>query len=54
MLADKINKGFEFGNYSCLTLIYWQKTFDTIDHDIRLKKLWGIGLLEKVISGIES
>ena len=41
LLTDKINKGFESGKYTGLILIDFQKTFDTIDHEIHVKK-WNV------------
>ena len=54
LLTDKINKGFESGKYTGLILIDLQKAFDTIDHEILLKKMGCIGFSEKVISWFES
>ena len=53
MLTDKINKGFDSGKYTSLILIDLKKAFDTIDHEILLKKIGCIGFLEKVISWFE-
>ena len=53
-LTDKINKHFESGKYTDLILIDLQKTFDTIDHEILLKKMECIGFSEKVILWFES
>ena len=50
LLTDKINKSFESGKYTVLILIDLQKAFDTIDHEIVVKKMGYIGFLEKVIS----
>ena len=50
LLTDKINKGFESGKYTGLILIDLQKAFDTIDHEILLKKIGCIGFSENVIS----
>ena len=54
LLTDKINKGFESGKYTGLILIDLQKAFDTIDHEILLKKIGCIGFSENVISWFES
>ena len=54
LLTDKINKGFESGKYTGLILIELQKAFDTIDHEILLKKMGRIGFSEKVMSWFES
>ena len=53
ILTDKINKGFESGKYTRLILTDLQKVFDTIDHEILLKKMACIGFSEKVISWFE-
>ena len=47
LLTDKINKGFESGKYTGLILIDLQKAFETIDHEILLKKMGCIGFLKK-------
>ena len=44
LLTDKINKGFESGKYTGLILIDLQKAFDTIDHEIFLKKMDALDL----------
>ena len=54
LLTDKINKGFESGKYTGLILIDLQKAFETIDHEILLKKMGCIGFLKKIISWFES
>ena len=38
LITDKINKGFESGKYRGVILIDLKKAFDTIDHEIFLKK----------------
>ena len=38
-LHNKILKGFEIGEYTVIVLIDLQKAFDTIDHNILLKKV---------------
>ena len=47
LLTDKINKGFESGKYTGLILIDLQKAFDTIDHEILLKKWDALDFREK-------
>ena len=42
-LSDKILKGFDDGLVTGMILIDFQKAFDTINHDILLKKLSIIG-----------
>ena len=54
LLTDKINKGFESGKYIGLISIDLQEAFDTIDHEILLKKMGRIGFSEQVISWFES
>ena len=44
LLTDKINKGFESEKYTGLILIDLQKAFDTIDHEIFLKKMDALDL----------
>ena len=44
-LNDKILKGFDKRLMTGMILIDLQKGFDTIDHDIRLQKLYAIGFL---------
>ena len=50
LLTDKINKDFESGKYTDLILIDLQKAFDTIDHEILLKKMGCTGFSKKAIS----
>ena len=50
LLTDKINKVFESGKYTDLILIDLQKAFDTIDHEILLKKMGCTGFSKKAIS----
>ena len=45
-LHDKILKGFDKGLMAGMILLDLQKAFDTIDHDILLKKLSAIGWLK--------
>ena len=54
LLTDKIKKGFESGKYTGLILIDLLKAFDTIDHEILLKKMGCTGFQKKVISWFES
>ena len=42
-LHDKILKGFDRGLMTGMVLVDHQKVFDTIDHEIKLKKLSAIG-----------
>ena len=53
-MHDKILKGFDRGEYTGMVLIDLQKAFDTIDHDILIKKLKHIGMSENAISWIKS
>ena len=48
-LTDKILKGFDEGLLSGKILIDLQKAFDTINHEILLKKLEAIGFPDKCI-----
>ena len=47
LLTDEINKGFESGKYTGLILIDVQKAFDTMDHEILLKKMGSIEFSKK-------
>ena len=53
-LHDKILKGFDKGLMTCMILIDHQKAFDTIDHDILLKKLNAIGFSNHTIGWFKS
>ena len=50
-LTDKILKGFDEGLLTGMILIGLQKTFDTINHEILLKKLEAIGFSINVYDG---
>ena len=53
-LHNKILKGFDKGLMTCMILIDLQKAFDTIDHDILLKKLSAIGFSNHTIGWCKS
>ena len=53
-LHVKILKGFDKGLTTGMILIDFQKAFDTIDHNILLKKLSAIGFSNHTISWFES
>ena len=48
-LTDKILKGFDEGLLTGMILIDLQKAFDTINHEILLKKLEAIGFSDKCV-----
>ena len=48
-LTDKILKGFDEGLLTGMILIDLQKVFDTINHEILLKKLEAIGFSYKCV-----
>ena len=50
-LNDKILKGFDDRLLSGMILIKLQKAFDTINHDILLKKLNIIGFSDRLLNG---
>ena len=43
-LVDSIENAFDKNKFACRVLIYLKKTFDTVDHEILLKKLWHYGI----------
>ena len=53
-LHDKILKGFDKGLMTGMILVDLQKAFDTIDHDILLKKLSAIGFSNHTIGWFKS
>ena len=53
-LNDKISKGFDSGLYTGMILIDLQKAFDTIDHDLLLKKMKVLGFSVNVIKWFKS
>ena len=53
-LNDKILKGFDDGLVTCMILIDLQKAFDTINHDILLKKLSIIGFSDNTVKWFQS
>ena len=53
-LNDKILKGFDNGLVTGMILIDLQKAFDTIDHDILLKKLSIIGFSDHSVKLFQS
>ena len=53
-LCNKVQKGFERGMLTGMTLVDLQKTFDTIDHQILLKKMRYLGFTDSAISWFRS
>ena len=53
-LHDKSLKAFDKGLMTGMILVNLQKAFDTIDHDIILKKLSGIGFSNHTIGWLKS
>ena len=53
-LCNKILTGFESGLSTGMILIDLQKAFDTIDHEILLKKMYCIGFSEHKIKWFQS
>ena len=53
-LSDKILKGFEKSLMTEMIMVHLQKDFDTIDHDILLKKLSAIGFSNHTIGCFKS
>ena len=51
-LTDKITPGFEKGLFTGMILIDLQKAFDTIDHQILLKKLNIYAFLKTQLHGL--
>ena len=49
-LTDKINTGFEKGLFTGMVLIGLQKAFDTIDHQILIKKMKFLGFSKNGIA----
>ena len=49
-LNDKTLKGFDKGMTTDMILIDLQKPFDTIDHDMLLQKLYGIGFSKHTVN----
>ena len=54
LLHDKILKGFDKGLMTGMILVDLQKAFDTIDHDILLKKLSTIGFSNHTTDWLKS
>ena len=44
LIADKIQRAIESGQFSCGTFLDLRKAFDTVDHDILLAKLHSYGI----------
>ena len=53
-LTDKITTGFEKGLFTGMILIDLQKAFDTIDHQILIKKMKYLGFSKNVIAWFKS
>ena len=53
-LTDKITTGFEKGLFTGMVLIDLQKAFDTIDHQILLKKMKYLGFSKNTITWFKS
>ena len=52
-LTDKITTGFEKGLFTGMVLIDLQKAFDTIDHQILLKKMKYLGFSKNTITWLK-
>ena len=53
-LNDKIPKGVDNGLFTGMILTDLQKAFDTIDHNILLKKLKAIGFCDDIVNWFHS
>ena len=53
-LTDKITTGFEKGLFTGMVLIDLQKAFDTIDHQILLKKMKYLGFSKNTVTWFKS
>ena len=53
-LNGKILKGFDKGLMTGMILIDLQKTFDTIDHDVLLQKLYAVGFWKHTVNWFQS
>ena len=53
-LNDKILKGFDKGLMTGMILTDLQKAFDTIDHDVLLKKFYAIGFSKHTVNWFQS
>ena len=53
-MSDKISKGLDIGQNTGMILIDLQKTFDTIDHGLLLKKMPHIGFSTKSVDWFRS
>ena len=54
LFHDKVLNGFDKGLMTGMILVDLQKAFDTIDHDILLKKLSAIGFSNHTIGWFKS
>ena len=53
-LTDYIIKGMDTGQHTGMILIDLEKAFDTLDHDVLLKKMECVGFKKPVIKWIKS
>ena len=53
-LCDKVKKGFDCNLFTGMILIDLQKSFDTINHEILIKKMECIGFSEETLSWFKS
>ena len=51
-ITEKIREALDKGKFACGVFVDLQKAFDTVNHEVVLKRLYQYGIREKLMSGL--